>query len=129
MTELNPSKLTELLSASGPFALMALLVLGIAYTFKELRQAKGATRQTFAKILIFEAVFGVFLSLFTMFVWYRTNVATASIITGTIEGLTDELVFSKELFLRPDVVNSYEWKLITPEKHKDGEQVDVIVTR
>src|SRR5438034_5538722 len=122
-TEVNPTAWSDLLSKSGPFALLAFLLAGVVYTFSELRKATGANRRTVARILVFEAVFGVALTVFAMFVWYRLNVSSANIITGTIEGLTDEIVVSRDLFLRPEVVNTYEWKLITRDKHKDGDTV------
>src|SRR5437016_3202600 len=90
---------SELMARLGPFALLAFfLLVGVAYTVKEVKRATGATQIAFRRILIGEVVFVLILSVFAMFVWYKSNIVAPHIITGSIEGLRDELVVSDDLF-------------------------------
>jgi cell wall-associated NlpC family hydrolase len=125
-------KLSAILSRFGPFALLAFLLLfGVTYTIVKVEKASDVNKATFRKILIGEMLFVLLLSVFAMFVWYKVNVNAPHIITGSIEGLRDELVVSDQVYLRPKLTagfSVYEWKLITDRQLDSGEKVDIVIT-
>ena len=125
-------KLSESLSRFGPFTLLAfLLIFGVTYTIVKVEKASDANKAIFRKILIGEMLFVLLLSVFAMFVWYKVNVNAPHIITGSIEGLRDELVVSDQIYLRPKLTagfSVYEWKLITDRQLGSGEKVDIVIT-
>ena len=125
----------KLLYTYGPFAI---LVFFVFVTERKTRAAKNeAPRDEKSKMMLlyllnWVVIFG--LVVFSLYAWWRINLAEEAEIKGHIANLTGKEVASTRrpasLFLNRDYLGvgraDYLWRLVAPKRFKEGDKVTIV---